>query len=303
MPRPLETPPTAAATAALQRACAIEEQAWRDIFTALAETRARRGLAGRAPRIERAEGATALLAPGIDNLLFNRAFDVDAASLPLVVAAYARAGVDRYLLHARATPQPGARLDARDAAALGVERFRRSWVKLAAALEQRDARATPAAVPRLRLAARADVAAGLELAAARRRDAAACARLLADGFDLGAAAVDPLAALVGRQRWHVFAAYDGELPVAVGAMFVAQRTAYLAFAATRPSYRGRGLQQALLAARIGRARALGCQLICSETGAAVRGERNTSQNNLERFGMQVVGWRENYAPQGTRWAA
>ena len=79
-----------------------------------------------------------------------------------------------------------------------------------------------------------------------------------------------LAALVGRPGRSCFAAHDGAEPVAVGALYAAGASAWMALGATRPSHRGRGAQPALIAARIRRAAELGCTLVVTETGAPGR---------------------------------
>ena len=70
---------------------------------------------------------------------------------------------------------------------------------------------------------------------------------------------------------------------------------YLANASTLPAFRRRGVQGALIAARIADARAAGCEAVCSqaEFGSA-------SQRNLERAGLSVAYtkavWRLNELP-------
>ena len=53
-------------------------------------------------------------------------------------------------------------------------------------------------------------------------------------------------------------AFDGARPVAIGALAVFEGVGYLTAAATAEADRKRGAQSALIAARIDRARALGC---------------------------------------------
>ena len=59
--------------------------------------------------------------------------------------------------------------------------------------------------------------------------------------------------------------------------------AYLANASTLPELRNRGVQTALIAARIADARAAGCDTVCA--GAAFGSQ---SQRNLQRAGLQVA---------------
>src|SRR5262249_48653340 len=63
-----------------------------------------------------------------------------------------------------------------------------------------------------------------------------------------------LASVRRREGWQAFAAYDGQEPVATGALFVAGDVGWVGLGATLPTARGRGAQTAILAARIDRAR-------------------------------------------------
>jgi GNAT superfamily N-acetyltransferase len=75
---------------------------------------------------------------------------------------------------------------------------------------------------------------------------------------------------------------EGE-PAAGGSILVSGDAALLAGDATRPSYRGRGLQSALIRARLAHAAAQGCTLAmaCTMPGS-------TSQRNYERAGFRVA---------------
>ena len=100
------------------------------------------------------------------------------------------------------------------------------------------------------------------------------------GADFGRAAVEGygmprrfaewLACLPGRDGWHCFVAYDGSEPAAGGAVHVFEDVGWLGLGATRPEFRRRGAQSAILAARIRRAAELGCRLVVTETGARRR---------------------------------
>ncbi len=82
--------------------------------------------------------------------------------------------------------------------------------------------------------------------------------------------------------WHLFMArVDG---VAAGAcvLSVHDDTAYLAAASTLPAFRKRGIQSALISARMARAQSLGCTVV---TGQAAWG--SSSQSNMQRAGMQI----------------
>jgi GNAT superfamily N-acetyltransferase len=105
----------------------------------------------------------------------------------------------------------------------------------------------------------------------------------------------PLAAnVVGRPGWSCYVAYDGEEPAGAGALFVHEDVGWLGFAATRPRYRGRGAQSAILAARIEDARQQGCSTVTTETGAMEEGRPSSSYRNIVRAGFREAGVRANY---------
>jgi ribosomal protein S18 acetylase RimI-like enzyme len=85
------------------------------------------------------------------------------------------------------------------------------------------------------------------------------------------------------EGWHLYLArVDGE-PAGAALLVVEEGLAYLANASTLPQFRRRGVQTALIAARIADARAAGCEEVCSGTTFG-----STSQRNLERAGLAVA---------------
>ena len=102
-----------------------------------------------------------------------------------------------------------------------------------------------------------------------------------------------LAALPGRDGWHWLAAYDGEEPIACGALFAHDRAGWLGAAGTLPEHRGKGAQSAILAARIARARELGVDVLATETGERSDDGPNTSYDNILRAGFAEAYLRPN----------
>lgn len=92
-----------------------------------------------------------------------------------------------------------------------------------------------------------------------------------------------------------YAAFDGGTIAAAGVLAVHRGVAVLAGASTRPAWRRRGAQTALLAARLRDARRQGCELamICARPGSA-------SHRNAQRRGFRVaytrVKWRRLTEP-------
>jgi GNAT superfamily N-acetyltransferase len=130
------------------------------------------------------------------------------------------------------------------------------------------------------------------------RDGGAFGRALAEGFGSPREAAEDFAALVGRPGWSCFVAWDGAEAAAAATLFVDEGVAWLGAAATRPAFRGRGAQSALLAARIEAARGAGAQLLTVETGTPVDGVAGTSYRNILR-----AGFRESYVRANWRGAA
>jgi GNAT superfamily N-acetyltransferase len=88
---------------------------------------------------------------------------------------------------------------------------------------------------------------------------------VAEGYGMPEACAGLIAALVGRAGYHCFLAWGGERPTGAGALPVVGQSGWCGVAATLPEARGRGAQNALLAARICRAAKLGCTAVYTET--------------------------------------
>ena len=141
----------------------------------------------------------------------------------------------------------------------------------------------PDSAPRAESALRVDDATDLALFMAT----------LAEGFGVPAeAAGGPTPA--GHPGWHTFLAWDGDEPAAAAGLFVDGGVAWFGGAATRPAFRRRGAQTALLAARIERARAAGAERLCTETGERVPGRGDQSYRNILRAGFREVYLRPNW---------
>jgi GNAT superfamily N-acetyltransferase len=119
--------------------------------------------------------------------------------------------------------------------------------------------------------------------------------VFAQAYGMPALFAEWLGRLPGRSGWHCIAAYDGDEPVATGALFVAGDLGWLTFGATLPSHRGRGAQSALLAARINLAADLGLALVVTETGVPRDGQAGPSYRNILRAGFRETYVRPNYA--------
>jgi len=118
--------------------------------------------------------------------------------------------------------------------------------------------------------------------------------VLAAGFEIPQSVTAMLAHLPGRPGWSWYLAHDGEVPVACGALFVHGRHGWLGQAATLPAHRRRGAQSALIATRIGAARAAGADVVVTETGEIVDDRPTISYRNILRAGFAAAYLRPNY---------
>lgn len=117
------------------------------------------------------------------------------------------------------------------------------------------------------------------------------------GDDIRAA----LPVVVGRAGWTHYLGFDGDEPVAAGAMYVMGDIAWLGFGATLEAARGRGGQSAIFHRRLSDAQAAGCRLAFTETGPDSEEEPNHSYRNMIRLGFQVGYHRPNHvrlSPEG-----
>jgi hypothetical protein len=222
-----------------------------------------------------------LTAGGLDSIVFNRLLGCGVTAAPRdtdldeALADFARAGARNWCVQVAPTAVGVAAW----AASRGLAPHRRAWMKFARGAE--PATAAPAAVA---------------VREARVAEAASFAAVACAGFGLPARLAPWLAALVGRRGWRVFVAWDGAEPVGTGALFVGDRLGWLGFAATRADHRGRGIQGALLAARIEAGRAAGLGGFTVETGVPLPGEAAPSFRNIERAGFRQAYRRENLRP-------
>lgn len=193
-----------------------------------------------------------------------------------IVAGYRDAGVQRFFIHRHPDAGPPEMVDWLREAGLAKAR---GWQKF----ERR-----PEPAPK--------VASDLTIRRIGPEQGGAFARIVCDAFDLGDAAVPWVAALGGRETWHLFMSFDGDEPAGTGALFIHNGCAWTDFGATAPKFRRRGSQAALLAARIDHAAALGCRRLFTCTGEEVPGDPQHSYKNILKAGFRETYIKENYAP-------
>ncbi len=138
-----------------------------------------------------------------------------------------------------------------------------------------------------------EAATSLSLVRVGLDEAKAFGEIVAAGYGLPDA-VAPWAANAYREGWDCWLALEGERPAAAAGIFIAESVGYLGFAASLPEHRGKGGQNALLAARIRHARETGCDVVVTETGER-RGDRpSSSYRNILRAGFTEVALTANW---------
>ncbi|MEO5633170.1 GNAT family N-acetyltransferase [Gaiella sp.] len=124
-------------------------------------------------------------------------------------------------------------------------------------------------------------------------EAEAFGRIVATGYGLP----DAAAAWASRAHelgWDCWLAADGDEPAAAAGLYASEGVGYLGFAATLPEHRGKGGQSALLAERIRHARAIGCDVVVTETGERRDDRPSNSYRNILRAGFTEVTVRANW---------
>jgi GNAT superfamily N-acetyltransferase len=234
-------------------------------------------------RHEVVDDALVLIAPGDPHFLVNRVIGLGVAAparcetVARFVRNYRAAGIARYFVHVTEDARPA---ELRSWLAEEGLVPQRRWMKFV------HGGAPPP-----------QACCDLEVRRVDGTHGEALGRIVAAGFDMGAASVPALARLTERPKWQVFMAFAGGEPAATGALFVDNGVGWCDFGVTAPPFRRRGAQRALLAARIRAARDLGCDLIATETGEAVPGDPQHSYHNILWAGFEELGLRDNYAPQ------
>lgn len=119
-------------------------------------------------------------------------------------------------------------------------------------------------------------------------------RIVANAFGMTDAAIPLLAGLDCDPHWYIFLSFDGDTPAGAGAMYAHGDSAWMEWGATDSSFRRRGSQAAVMAARIKKALELGCRHIFTETGEAVEGDPQHSYKNILKAGFTESRLRLNY---------
>lgn len=119
-------------------------------------------------------------------------------------------------------------------------------------------------------------------------------KIACSAFDLTDEAIPMVAALANDDHFNMYLSYEGETPAGTGALFVDGENGWLDWGATAPSFRRRGGQALVMAARIQKAVDLGCKNLFTETGEEVEGDPQHSYKNILKAGFKELHVRSNY---------
>lgn len=234
-------------------------------------------------RSKRIGTATAGIAAHVDILAFNRVIGLGLEQtaterqLEEIIALYKNAGARRFFVQLSPHAEPEWLPEMLQAKGFG---FYNNWVKL-----YRNIQPLP----------QADT--GLSIRQIDSGEADTFAQILVTAFDWPEALKPMLALPVGRRGWKHYVAYEKDKAVACGALFIRGEYATLAFAATLPEHRGRGVQSALIARRFRDAADTGCRWLLTETAEETPQRPVASFRNMRRQGFEVAYLRPNYLLQ------
>ncbi len=254
----------------------IERADWRDAYDAVdSDTAAAFGI-----RIERIADVDLLMMASADILMFNRVAGLGAetpateALLDQAIDRYQAAGVPRFFIDVSPVARPIELTDWITGRGLPLHN---NWVKLTRAVEP-----VPHATTSARIA---------EIGAEHARD---FGRIVQVVFGMPERLADWLNALVGRPRRRHFMAFERDKPVGTAALYIEGEWAELGYAAVLPEARGRGIQAALIAARVRAARESGCRWLSMETAEETLEKPGYSLRNARKMGFEVAYLRPNY---------
>jgi GNAT superfamily N-acetyltransferase len=255
---------------------AIERAEWRDAFLAADHATA----VALGMRAERVGDADVLMMSSVDMLIFNRVAGLGVETpateevLDEAIERFHEARVPRYLIDISPAARPILLGDW--IAARGLSLFN-NWVKLT---RKTEAMAIPHTSTRI-----------VEIG---RDHALDFGRIIQAVFGLTDIVADWTSALVGRPGRRHFMAFERDKPVGTAAIYMEGEWAQFGYATVLPEARGRGIQAALIAARVRAAHESGCRLASMETAEETLEKPGYSLRNARKMGFQVAYLRPNY---------
>ncbi len=263
------------------RAEAVERAALVDLHRAAgSDLRDRLGMS-----FEEVDGTLVSIAAAKPTILVNRVVGLGLTrpasrdTVETIVGRYRDAGVDRYFLQLDPAATP-AELSGWLGKA-GLEPYHRAWAKF-----KRGAEPAP------------PNSCVLDVREIGTEHAEEFGRIASAGFELDDGWIPVLAALVGRDGWHIYLSFDGDESAGCGSMRIHEGVGWLDWAATLPEFRRRGSQGAIITRRLADGITHGCDAFATSTGEEVAGDSQHSYRNIERFGFSRTHARANWVPVG-----
>jgi GNAT superfamily N-acetyltransferase len=255
----------------------IEREAWRDLAAAAPpDFAASAGL-----ETHELGDALMLMASRVPVFQFNwlsgAGLDgADAEAIPAAIRRFRDAGQRKFFIQIPPSPQ-AAHFEAQ-ARAAGLAPHPAAWTKF-----ERETRDPPRVVTTLSVR---EVGGG-------ERDLFAAT--VVAGYGMPAPIADWLREIVGRAGWSCYVSFAGDEPAGAGALFVDEDAAWLGVGATKPAYRRRGGQSALIARRLADAARRGARFAVTETGVQQPSEPTPSHRNILAAGFRAAYVRPNWA--------
>jgi len=233
-----------------------------------------------------------LLSPASGHILFNRALAARPEVVPLAASVFRRHRVPQFLI---SVPRAQQREALRLGRVCGLLRFRRPWALMARWVDRVGGPQPAVSLDTF------EAAGGTEIRPIQPSEADRAAALLCREFGMPETAAPVWAVAGSSADFELLGAWCDGCLVGVGAIYIDSFAAYLAGGVVSPAYRRRGIQRALLRARVDLAIDRGVRALVSETGLPMGSEPNPSFRNLRAIGLRVIDVTEHLCPPGTSW--
>ncbi|WP_160005939.1 GNAT family N-acetyltransferase [Rhizobium sp. 18055] len=134
----------------------------------------------------------------------------------------------------------------------------------------------------------------IEIRAAGIGEAKLFAELMCEGFGFPKSLAPFWAGIVARPGWTCLVAYIDKVPAGTGIMYAADGYAWLGGGTTIAAFRNRGVQTALIRARMNLGAEQGVKIFAVETAEPEPGKYGVSFENVVKAGFRQVFVRQNY---------
>ena len=254
----------------------VERADWRDAYCSVEPDLANAfGM-----RFERVGGSDLLILTAVDMLMFNRVSGLGVeipateALLDEAIDRFQAAGVPRFFIDVSPAARP---IFLTEWIAARGYAIHNNWAKLT-----REVEPVPSAFTTTHIS---------EIG---REHAEDFGRIVQIVFGLPERMSEWASAHVGRPGRRHFMAFERDKPVGTAGLYVDGEWGEFGYAAVLPEARGRGIQAALIAARVRAARESGCRWLSMETAEETLEKPSYSLRNAKKMGFEVAYLRPNY---------